>query len=90
MGGLVLNEGNSVERLAQILEALGDLRDDKAVPRNVRTKLERAMDALNCSDEQKFKISKAMEELEEVMDDPNMQPYTRTQIWNVVSMLEQV
>ena len=34
------------------------------------------------------KINKALHELEEVAEDTNMQPYTRTQIWNVVSLLE--
>ena len=90
MGGIILEEGDALERFTQILEALGELREDRAVPRNVRSQLERAVAALSCAEDHKLKISKAMEELDEIIDDPNMQPYTRTQIWNIVSMLEQV
>ena len=90
MGGIILEEGTSIERFARILRALQELSEDKAVPRNVRTKLDTATQALSTEEEQKIKISKAMEKLDEIIDDPNMQPYTRTQIWNIVSMLEQV
>lgn len=90
MGGIILEEGNQLECFTQILEALQMLQEDRAVPRNVRNRLEKASNSLCCSDEHKIKISKAMEELDDIIDDPNMQPYTRTQIWNIVSMLEQV
>ncbi|MBS3164183.1 UPF0147 family protein [Candidatus Woesearchaeota archaeon] len=78
------------DSLGSILHALGDLSEDTTVPRNVRAKLLRALEALRSADEHHIKVSRAMEELDEIVDDPNMQPYTRTQIWNIVSLLETV
>jgi len=37
-----------------------------------------------------LKISAAVSTLDEIINDPNMPMYTRTQIWNIVSMLEQL
>ena len=42
------------------------------------------------SSEISIKISKALNDLDEIADDVNLQPYTRTQIWNVVSILEKI
>ena len=80
----------NTETLRQITDALGELTGDSSVPRNVRNKLAHTLQILNGGEEQRIKVSKALEELDEIIDDPNMQPYTRTQIWNIVSLLETV
>lgn len=85
MGGVIV-----MERLQQIINALTELSGDNTVPRNVKNQLARAIAVLNSDEEHRIKVSKALEELDEVIDDPNMQPYTRTQLWNIVSLLETV
>lgn len=80
----------TMERLQQIIDALTELSGDNTVPRNVKNQLARAIAVLTGDEEHRIKVSKALEELDEVIDDPNMQPYTRTQLWNIVSLLETV
>lgn len=62
---------------------------DESVPRNVRTRVRNAISALEENGAVvDVKIDKALEELSEIDNDPNLSSYTRTQIWNVVSALE--
>ena len=69
---------------------LNELRDDAAVPKNVRTKIEKVIGILSEHSEMPIRASKAMNELEEIADDVNLQSYTRAQIWNVISVLEKI
>ena len=69
---------------------LNELKEDMTVPKNVRTKVEKVIEILNDNAEMPIKVSKALNELEEVADDVNLQSYTRTQIWNVISALEKI
>ena len=87
---LMMGRVITMERLQQIIDALAELSGDNTVPRNVKNQLARAITVLNSDEEHRIKVSKALEELDEVIDDPNMQPYTRTQLWNIVSLLETV
>ena len=71
------------------VESLTQIKEDVSVPRNVRTKIENALLALH--DEKttiKFQIDKSLQELDSLDEDPNIPVYTRTQIWNIVSLLE--
>ncbi len=76
--------------MVNVIDALTELRDDHAVPRNVKTKIESIIILLNDETETSIKISRALHEMEEISDDVNMQSYTRTQLFNVVSLLEMV
>ena len=69
---------------------LSELKEDLTVPKNVRAKIEKVMGILNDKAEMPIKVSKALNELEEVADDVNLQSYTRTQIWNLISALEKI
>ena len=69
---------------------LSELKDDVTVPKNIRTKIEKVLELLNDKTEVQIKISKALNELEEIADDVNLQSYTRTQVWNVISLLEKI
>ena len=73
-----------------VIALLTDLQEDSTVPRNVKTKVENTLNALKEDGEISIVVSKALNELEEIADDPNMQMYTRTQIWNVISILEKM
>ena len=69
---------------------LDELKDDITVPKNVRLKIEKVIGVLNEKTENDIKVSKALNELEEIADDVNLQSYTRTQVWNVISSLEKI
>jgi len=77
-------------KVKEIIEILTELEDDVTVPRNVKNKIKTVMDVLKEDADLKLRINKILHELDEIADDPNLQPYTRTQIWNIVSMLEKV
>ena len=76
--------------MKEIIEVLTELENDMAVPRNVKEKIKLAINVLKEKVDLKIRINKVLHELDEIADDPNLQPFTRTQIWNVVSMLEKV
>jgi len=63
--------------------------NDRTVPRNIRRAAEESKDALNGNDPPEVKISTSIHILDEIINDPNMPLYTRTQIWSAVSLLEE-
>lgn len=76
--------------LKSVIDNINELQDDNTVPRNVKMKLLNIVEILKGEDDASIKINKALDELDEISDDANLQPYTRTQIWNLVSMLESI
>lgn len=75
---------------AEVIEAISELKEDHTVPKNVKAKLDNVMAMLNEKIEDSIKISRVLHEIEEISEDSNMQSYTRTQIFNVVSLLEMI
>jgi uncharacterized protein (UPF0147 family) len=71
-----------------VVEVLTELGEDGGVPRNVQERLGETIKVLKEKTELKIRVNKALHELDEVADDPNLQQYTRTQIWNIVRVLE--
>ncbi len=77
------------ETIKQVIETLTQMREDASVPKNVRLKIENAIQALKDETKNiKVKIDKSLQELDNLDEDPNIPVYTRTQIWNMVSLLE--
>ncbi|MFH1456242.1 MAG: UPF0147 family protein [archaeon] len=77
------------EHLLDLIDCLSQIEEDDSVPKNVRCKVKNAILALQKGDEElKIKANRALQELDELSDDPNIPSYVRPQIWNVVSMLE--
>lgn len=75
--------------LAQIIELLRQIAEDRTVPKNIRENAQKALDSLNDeSNEVSVRVDKAVQLLDESSDDPNIPVYTRTQVWNIVSHLE--
>ncbi|MBI4145977.1 UPF0147 family protein [Candidatus Woesearchaeota archaeon] len=79
-----------MDALQQALTALQELEQDTTTPKNVKLKVTNAMKLLAQNTETSIKISKALAELEELSSDTNVQSYTRTQLFNIVSILETV
>ena len=78
------------EEIGNVVATLSELKDDITVPKNVRLKVEKVTKLLNEETEIDIKVSKALNELEEIADDVNLQSYTRSQVWNVISALEKI
>lgn len=64
--------------------------DDNTVPRNIKIRIEETIKALKNDGDVSMSVNKALHELDEIQDDTNLQPHTRTQIWSISSMLETV
>ncbi|MBI5398702.1 UPF0147 family protein [Candidatus Woesearchaeota archaeon] len=78
------------DRIAGIIEALRELTQDSTVPRNIKMKVESVIQSLAEDTDVSIRVNKALSELDEISDDTNLQAYTRTQIWNITSMLEMI
>lgn len=74
--------------LQSIIDTLDDLTRDDTIPRNVKSKLVEILHSLKGPEELSIKINKALDDLDEISSDSNLQAYTRTQIWNIASLLE--
>lgn len=76
-------------KLDAVEKILAEILEDRRVPRNIRTAVEEAKKNLTENErEMDVKLSSAISILDEITNDPNIPMYTRTQIWNIVSMLE--
>lgn len=96
-------QDEKLERMARVLDELKPIAkmlqqiiDDRTVPRNIRAAADEALESLACKghsrsekEDKNLRISTAISVLDDIINDPNMPMYTRTQIWNIVSMLEQ-
>lgn len=78
------------EIIGEAVSLLTELKDDVNVPKNIKIRIESIISVLKGDTDASIKINKALNELEEVADDANLQPYSRTQVWNIVSLLEKV
>ena len=78
------------QRVQNVILALQELIEDNTVPKNVRNKVEGIIQILKEETDIQIGINKALQELDEISDDTNIQAYTRTQIWNIASLLEMI
>ena len=79
-----------IAELGVVVTSLGEIKEDVSVPRNVRTKIESIIIVLKEDTELSIKINKTLNDLDEISNDVNLQAYTRTQIWNAISLLEKL
>ena len=75
--------------ISEVIAAISELQEDNTVPKNVKEKVMAIVETLrNGKVELSMRVDRARQILDEVAEDSNLQSYTRTQVWNVVSMLE--
>lgn len=75
---------------SEVINVLEELKEDAAIPKNVKIKVDSIIKLLNDECEVPISVNKALHELDEIANDANMQSYARAQIWNIVSMLEKI
>src|SRR4030042_6206125 len=79
------------ERIKQALSVLGAVSEDNTTPRNIRRAAKDAMGAMQTGEyTPAVRASNAVSLLDEILQDPNMPPYTRVKLWNVMSLLEAI
>jgi len=79
------------ERIQQALVVLGQVSEDNTTPRNIRRAAKESSEALlNATLTQGVRASNAISMLDDILQDPNMPPYTRVKLWNVMSILEAI
>lgn len=79
------------ERMKQAMAVLAEVSEDTTTPRNIRRAAKDSMDALQSTEfTPAVRASNAISLLDEILQDPNMPPYTRVKLWNVMSLLEAI
>jgi len=74
--------------MSQIVDSMKELSEDMTLPRNVKQKIEFVVEILENSGDLSMKVSKAIHEIEDLVEDKNLQAYSRTQLFNIISLLE--
>ena len=79
------------ERVKQAMTVLGQISEDTTTPRNIRRAARQSIDALQLMEySHAVRASNAISILDDILQDPNMPPYTRVKLWNVISLLEAI
>jgi len=79
------------EKVKQAISVLGLVSEDTTTPRNIRRAAKESIDTLQSTQYTlAVRASNAISILDEILQDPNMPPYTRVKLWNVMSFLEAI
>jgi uncharacterized protein (UPF0147 family) len=79
------------EKIKQALVVLGAVSEDNTTPRNIRRAAKDSMEALQSGEfTPAVRASNAISILDDILQDPNMPPYTRVKLWNVMSLIEAI
>lgn len=70
-----------------VIDAIEELKEDQ-IPKKVKEKLNRLIVMLGNGEESAVKASKALTELEDLTNNMNIEPMTRTQLYSIVGILE--
>ena len=79
------------ERIKEAVGVLGLVSEDTTTPRNIRRAAKQSIEALQMTQNTlAVRASSAISILDDILQDPNMPPYTRVKLWNVMSLLEAI
>ena len=70
----------------EIESILEEILSDRAVPRNIRAKVEEALGKVKLNNS--TSMSEAIYLMDDISNDVNMPDHTRTDIWHIISMIE--
>lgn len=86
---MMLNSGVISMEKEEIIQPLSQISNDRNVPRNIREGCEQCINHLQEEEEDlRIRVNACISILDEISNDPNIPSYTRTNVWNIVSMLE--
>jgi uncharacterized protein (UPF0147 family) len=71
----------------ETLQIMGEILSDRAVPRNIRAKVEEAVAKVRQNNA--TSMSEAIYLLDDISNDVNMPDHTRTDIWHLISLIEE-
>lgn len=78
-----------MQKVNQAMAILNRVAEDNTTPRNIRRTAKQASDLmLDESLSLAVRAANAIDLLDDISQDPNMPMYTRTRLWNVISILE--
>ena len=78
-------------KIKQAVMVLAEVSEDSTTPRNIRRSAKDAMNTLQSGEyTPAVRASNAVSLLDEILQDPNMPPYTRVKLWNVMSFIEAI
>ena len=78
-------------KMNQAIIVFSGVSEDTTTPRNIRRAAKEAIEALQNSEfTPAVRASNAISRLDEILQDPNMPPYTRVKLWNVMSLIEAI
>ena len=77
-------------KASDVVEIINGIVEDPTLPKNIKAKLEEITSELKeaQSNDLKLRADKCIHQLDDISSDVNLQPFVRTQIWSIVSMLE--
>ena len=79
------------ERIKEAMNVLGLVSEDTTTPRNIRRAAKQSIETLQLRENTPaVRASSAISVLDDILQDPNMPPYTRVKLWNVMSLLEAI
>ena len=79
------------ERIEEAMNVLGLISEDTTTPRNIRRAAKQSIDVLQLKENTPaVRASSAISILDDILQDPNMPPYTRVKLWNVMSLVEAI
>jgi len=81
----------TMTELDTAITRIEDLKEDDSIPSNVKETLSESINVLENDDEElSVRINTVTSLLDDVSNDPNIAQHTRTEVWNIASMLESV
>ena len=76
------------DNIIKAISALKELQSDSTLPKNITSKIDNTIRFLESDGEVPIIVSKAISEIDDLTENNNMESFTRTQLFNVVSILE--
>ena len=79
------------QRVEEAVAVLNAVSEDSTTPRNIRRAAKNSIEALKTTQHSlAVRAANAISMMDEILQDPNMPPYTRVKLWNVMSILEAI
>ncbi|HPM85826.1 MAG: UPF0147 family protein [Candidatus ainarchaeum sp.] len=72
---------------SEMVQIMEEILSDRAVPRNIRAKIEETINKVK--DNTATSLSEAIYLLDDISNDVNMPDHTRTDIWHLISLIEE-